>query len=77
MREGADYREFLKPAPCGKTLLSEPKRTTLCAFHHLRGVHAGRVRCQGRAPEGLQFELGLRPGAEPLMRFGAGDLRMS
>ncbi len=48
-------------------------RTTLCAFHHLRGVHAGRVRCSGRAPEGLHFELGLRTGAEPLMRFAAGD----
>jgi len=49
-------------------------RTTLCAFHHLRGVHGGRLRCVGRAPEGLRFELGLRPGAEPLMRFGAGDV---
>lgn len=48
-------------------------RTTLCAFHHLRGVHAGRVRCTGRAPEGLSFELGLRAGAKPLMRYAAGD----
>jgi hypothetical protein len=48
-------------------------RTTLCAFHHLRGVHAGRVRCRGHAPEGLVFELGLRDGEAPLMRFAAGD----
>jgi len=28
-------------------------RTTLCAWHHLRGVHAARIRCHGRAPHGL------------------------
>lgn len=50
-------------------------RTTLCAFHHLRGVHAGRVRCAGRAPAGLRFELGLRPdGAPPLLRYAAGEV---
>jgi hypothetical protein len=48
-------------------------RTTLCAFHHLRGVHAGRVRCLGEAPAGLVFELGLRPGRPPLLRYGAGE----
>ncbi|MCZ6570933.1 MAG: hypothetical protein O7B23_12300 [Deltaproteobacteria bacterium] len=32
-------------------------RTTLCAWHHLRGVHAGVVGCSGRAPSGLTFEL--------------------
>lgn len=48
-------------------------RTTLCAFHHLRGVHAGRVSCRGLAPEGLMFELGLRVGREPLARYAAGD----
>ena len=37
-------------------------RTTLCAWHHLRGVHAARVSCRGTAPGGLVFELGLRPG---------------
>jgi hypothetical protein len=46
-------------------------RTTLCAFHHLRGVHAGRVRCLGEAPAGLRFELGLRAGRLPLLRYGA------
>jgi hypothetical protein len=48
-------------------------RTTLCAFHHLRGVHAGRVRCAGRAPSGLVFELGLRPGRPALVRYGPGE----
>jgi 5-methylcytosine-specific restriction endonuclease McrA len=41
--------------------------TTLCAFHHQRGVHAGVIRVSGRAPDGLVFEL-------PLGRFGAGDV---
>lgn len=48
-------------------------RTTLCAFHHLRGVHAGRVRCQGEAPHGLRFELGLRPEQPPLVVYGPGE----
>jgi hypothetical protein len=45
----------------------ESNRTTLCAWHHLRGVHAGRVRVTGQAPEGLRFELGLRAGRPPLL----------
>jgi len=45
-------------------------RTTLCAWHHHRGVHAGRVRCTGNAPDGLRFELGLRPGRPPLLVYG-------
>jgi len=48
-------------------------RTTLCAFHHLRGVHAGRVRCRGEAPHGLRFELGLRPDRPPLVVYGPGE----
>jgi hypothetical protein len=48
-------------------------RTTLCAFHHLRGVHGGRIRCLGRAPHGLRFELGLRRGRPPLLRYVAGE----
>lgn len=49
-------------------------RTTLCAFHHLRGIHAGSVSCRGRAPEGLVFALGLRPAGPPLLRAAAGDV---
>ena len=41
--------------------------TTLCAFHHQRGVHAGVIRVSGRAPSGLVFEL-------PLGRFRSGDV---
>jgi hypothetical protein len=48
-------------------------RTTLCAYHHLRGVHARRVRVIGSAPAGLRFELGLRPGQRPLLRYRSGE----
>jgi len=47
--------------------------TTLCAFHHQRGVHDGTVAVRGRAPDALEFEQGLRPGREPLARFRSGD----
>jgi HNH endonuclease len=46
--------------------------TTLCAWHHQRGVHAGVVRCTGQAPDALHFELG-RP---PVLVFGPGEVRM-
>jgi hypothetical protein len=48
-------------------------RTTLCAWHHLRGVHAGTVRVAGTAPERLRFELGVRRGRSPLVTFVSGD----
>ena len=46
-------------------------RTTLCAWHHLRGVHAGMMRCLGEAPDHLVFELGVRAGRPPLVRYSA------
>jgi len=45
-------------------------RITLCAFHHLRCLHAGRLRVHGRAPDGLVFEL-------PLVRYRSGDVVLS
>jgi hypothetical protein len=42
---------------------------TLCAFHHLRGVHARLLSITGRAPEELDFEL-------PWGRFRSGDVRV-
>ena len=51
-------------------------RVTLCAFHHLRGVHAARLRCVGRAPDGLTWQLGIRPGAAPLVAYASGDRRV-
>jgi len=32
---------------------------SLCATHHLRGVHMGRLRVWGRAPDELHWELGV------------------
>jgi hypothetical protein len=47
-------------------------RTTLCAFHHQRGVHGGGgLRIRGRAPDALVYEL----GPKPCERFRSGDLR--
>jgi hypothetical protein len=42
-------------------------RTTLCAWHHLRGVHGGIVRIRGRAPDRLLFEL-------PVGTYASGDV---
>ncbi len=42
---------------------------TLCVGHHQEGLHAGRVRCFGRAPESLWWDLGVRPDGEPLVRY--------
>ncbi len=48
-------------------------RTTLCAWHHLRGVHRGIVRCAGHAPDRLRFELGVRSGRPPLVAYEPGE----
>jgi hypothetical protein len=50
-------------------------RVTLCAFHHLRGVHAARLRCVGRAPDGLTWQMGIRPGTAPVVAYRSGDLQ--
>jgi hypothetical protein len=60
---------------CGSNALEN--RVTLCAFHHLRGVHAARLRCVGRAPDGLTWQMGIRPGAAPLVTYRSGDLQTS
>ena len=50
-------------------------RTSLCVWHHQRGEHEKIVRCRGRAPGKLRFELGLRAGRAPLARYRSGDVR--
>jgi len=52
-------------------------RVTVCAFHHLRGLHAGIVGCAGRAPDDLTWEMGIRPGSKPLVTYRSGDLRVA
>jgi len=44
-------------------------RITLCAWHHLRGIHAGRVRAWGEAPDDITWEIGVRAGRRPLLRL--------
>ena len=44
-------------------------RITLCAWHHLRGIHAGRVRAEGEAPDAITWEIGVRAGRRPLLRL--------
>jgi hypothetical protein len=51
-------------------------RVTLCAFHHQRCLHLGLMRICGRAPEGLVFELGVRPDGPPLARYRSGDVSL-
>ena len=41
----------------------------LCLMHHLDGVHRGRMRISGVAPQGLFYELGLRSDGTPTERF--------
>src|SRR4029077_19832910 len=43
-------------------------RITLCAWHHLRGIHAVRVRSWGEAPADVTWEIGVRAGRRPLLR---------
>jgi hypothetical protein len=47
----------------------------LCAAHHLHCVHLGWIRVRGRAPDGLTWELGVRPGAPPLLVVGPAAAR--
>ena len=42
----------------------EENLVSVCAVHHLHGLHRGCVRVRGRAPDGLVWELGEREGAE-------------
>jgi len=43
-------------------------RTTVCAWHHLRGIHEGRIRAFGRAPHEIVWEVGRTASGAPLFR---------
>ncbi|MEK7799442.1 MAG: hypothetical protein AAB297_06405, partial [Acidobacteriota bacterium] len=57
----------------------EGNLVTLCVGHHQAGIHQRRVRCSGRAPDALWWELGTRPDGPSLARYfgdriaGAGE----
>jgi len=40
---------------------------TICAAHHLHGLHAGVLRAWGRAPSAVHWQLGVRVAAPPLL----------
>lgn len=44
-------------------------RITICAWHHLRGIHAGIVRASGEAPANVTWEIGVRASRRPLLRL--------
>jgi hypothetical protein len=44
-------------------------RITICAAHHLHGIHAGHVRAWGAAPHAVTWELGVSAGRAPLLRL--------
>jgi hypothetical protein len=44
-------------------------RSSVCAAHHLHGIHKGAIRAYGRAPDAIRWELGVRVGAPPLLEF--------
>jgi hypothetical protein len=44
-------------------------RVTVCAAHHLHGIHGGRTRASGTAPDAIRWELGVRPHGPPLLRL--------
>jgi len=43
-------------------------RVTVCVWHHLHGIHRGRVRAWGQAPACVHWELGVEPARPPLLR---------
>ena len=44
-------------------------RSSVCAAHHLHGIHTGAIRAYGRAPDAIRWELGVRIGAPPFLEF--------
>jgi hypothetical protein len=48
---------------------SRGNRVTVCAAHHLHGIHVGIVRAEGKAPDQIEWALGCRPGRTPAMRL--------
>lgn len=47
----------------------EENLVSLCAMHHERGIHKGYIHVEGDAPDGLRWELGLRPNLPSLLVF--------
>jgi hypothetical protein len=46
-----------------------PNLTTQCVGHHLGLLHEGKMRCSGRAPDELRWEMGMGRGLEPFLVY--------
>jgi hypothetical protein len=44
-------------------------RVSLCVGHHLGLLHEGKVRCSGRAPAELKWDLGVARGVESFLVY--------
>jgi hypothetical protein len=42
-------------------------RTTVCAAHHLHGIHDGTIHATGTAPHAIEWRLGVRADAPPFL----------
>ncbi len=40
---------------------------SLCAAHHLHGVHMGWIKVDRVGPDRIRWQLGVRPGFEPIV----------
>jgi hypothetical protein len=41
----------------------------VCPRHHAHGIHAGRIRLTGKAPERLRWEFRFEPGGAPFASY--------
>jgi hypothetical protein len=48
----------------------------VCFAHHIEGIHRGRLRVHGRAPDRLVVELGIRPDGTATETFVGGERMM-
>ena len=44
-------------------------RTTVCAAHHLHGIHDATIAAFGPAPHAIEWRLGVRSGTAPFLTF--------
>ncbi len=44
-------------------------RIAICAAHHLHGIHDATIRATGTAPDHVEWQLGVRWGAAPLLTY--------
>ncbi|MGH7819007.1 MAG: hypothetical protein ACREQ9_04465, partial [Candidatus Binatia bacterium] len=47
----------------------QTNRISQCVAHHLHGSHDGTLRCSGRAPDEVLWELGILPDGRVLLRL--------